>query len=436
MDIQGGTVVINTVADMLLELKKAEEEKIKQFNIDFVDSKHPTIVGDMFEGTAQKILEKSIFKDFDLRVVSGQIINKNKEISGQIDCMIVEGEGRQIPNTNHWIYDISQVIAVIEVKKNLNRKDLIDSYAKMLKITDIVEPRDITPNEFRLFRDSFRSALGMDVPEYGDLADYDLFTQMMYHSLLMETVTPLRVVFGFYGYSTMKSLRKGFIQYLEENVSEDLNHPIKGFSPYSFPNLIFTRNSSLIKINGIPYHPYVDENGFWECYTSSNHNPLFHFLEMLWTKLSYKHGIPSDIFGEDLEIEGHVRFLRSRPLSRDGKIGWEFAYTDLPEDFEADGTVFKDWEPAELSEAEHLLMVWLCNGESMNTNSEIFHDLLQRYNLDEFKFLAGLKAKKLVYKDRDNKLRLLTDECLVVIKEGKLYAGENRDGRMNRWLLK
>ncbi|WP_413227377.1 DUF6602 domain-containing protein [Bacillus altitudinis] len=63
------------------------------------------------------MLEKSIFENFDLRVVSGQIINKNKDISSQIDCMIVEGEGRQIPNTNDFIYDISQVIAVIEVKK-------------------------------------------------------------------------------------------------------------------------------------------------------------------------------------------------------------------------------------------------------------------------------------------------------------------------------
>ncbi|WP_332275280.1 DUF6602 domain-containing protein [Bacillus velezensis] len=428
--------MINTVADMLLELKKTEEEKIKQFNKEFVDLKHPTIVGDMFEGTAQKILEKSIFKDFDLRVVSGQIINKNKEKSGQIDCMIVEGEGVQIPNTEHWIYDISQVIAVIEVKKNLNKNDLIDSYAKMLKISDIVEPRDITPTEFRLFRDSFRSALGMDVPEHEDVGNYDLFTQMMYHSLLMETVTPLRVVFGFYGYSTMKSLRKGFIQYLNENVSADLNQPIKGFSPYSFPNLIFTRDSSLIKINGIPYHPYVDENGYWECYTSSNHNPLFHFLEMLWTKLSYKHGISSDIFGEDLKIEGHVRFLRSRPISRDGKIGWEFAYAELPDDFEVEGTLFKDWEPAELSGAEHLLMVWLCNEESINTNSEVFQNLLHQHNLDELEFLAGLKAKKLVYKDRNNELKLLTDECLVVCAAGKFYAGENRDRRMNRWLRK
>lgn len=422
---------------MLLEIKRKEEEAIKKFEKEVVDLKHPTIVGDMYEGIAQKLLNKSIFEEFDLRVVSGQIINKNKEISPQIDCMIVEGEGKQIPSTDKWIYDISQVIAVIEVKKNLNKGDLTDAYKKMVKIESMLDPRDMNRGEFKLFRDAFRSAVGIDIPDHSEISNYDLVTEMMYHNLLLEAMSPLRIVFGFYGYKDMKSLRKGFVRYLKENISSDINHPIKGFGPGNVPNLIFTRNSSLIKINGIPYQPHVDKNGFWDFYTSSNFNPLFHLLEILWTKLSYKHGISSDIFGEDLKIEGHVRFLRGRPKSRDGKIGWEFEYIEeLPDDFEADGTVFKDWEPEELSEAEHLLMVWLCNGKSMNTNSEIFHDLLQRYNLDEFKFLAGLKAKKLVYKDRENKLRLLTDECVVGIKEGKLYAGENRDGRMERWLLK
>ncbi|MEV9651271.1 DUF6602 domain-containing protein [Bacillus aerius] len=429
--------MINTVADMLLELKKNEEKRIEQFKKEVVNVKQSTIVGGIFEGTAQKILEKSIFENFDLRVVSGQIINKNKDISSQIDCMIVEGEGRQIPNTNDFIYDISQVIAVIEVKKNLNKNDLEDSYSKMLKISKIMEPRDMTENEYRLFRDSFRSALNMEVPDYNDLGNYDLFIQQMYHTLLLETITPLRVVFGFYGYTTMKSLRKGFTNYLKANVSTDSEHLIKGFSPYSFPNLIFTRDSSLIKINGIPYAPTIDEKGYWDCYTSSNNNPLFHFLEMLWTRLSYKHGISSDIFGEDLEIEGHYRFLKTRPISWNGKTGWEFEYLELPNDFELEEEpMYIDWQPAELSEPEHLIIVWLCNDNTINTNSEIFKKLIQQYNLDESDFLAELKDKKLIFKDSNNELKLLTDECIAVIKDGKFYAGENRDGRMNRWMLK
>lgn len=428
--------MINTVAELLLRIKRKEEEQIKKFEKDVVNIKHPTIVGDMYEGIAQNLLEKSIFKEFDVRVVSGQIINKKKELSPQIDCMIVEGEGKEIPHTNDWIYDISQVIAVIEVKKNLNKGDLTDAYKKMIKIQDMWDPRDMTHGEFNLFRDAFRNAVGIDVPDHNKISNYDLVTEMMYHNLLMETMLPLRIVFGFYGYKDIKSLRKGFIRHLKENNTSDINNPIKGFGPGSFPNLIFTRNSSLIKVNGIPYQPHVDEEGFWNIYVSSSHNPLFHLLEMLWTKLSYKHGIPSDIFGEDLHIEGHSRFLKGRPLIKEGKTAWEFTSIKVPDNLVNEGSVFMDWEPAELSGAEHLLMVWLCNEESINTNSEVFQNLLQQHNLDELEFLGGLKAKKLVYKDPNNELKLLTDECLVVIKAGKFYAGENRDGRMNRWLWK
>ncbi|MBW0931380.1 DUF6602 domain-containing protein [Priestia megaterium] len=427
--------MINTVSDMLLDLKKKEEEAIDKFQKEVVNLNHPTIIGDMYEGTAEKILNKTIFKGLDLKIVSGQIINKDRKKSAQVDCMIVEGEGNQIPNTNEWIYDISQVIAVFEVKKNLHKADLVDSYNKMLKINDIFDPVDMTENEYSLFRDSFRSAVGMEVPDHKDIDQYSVDIQMIYHTLLMETVMPLRIVFGFYGYKDMKNLREGFVSFLKENVTEDVNQAVKGFGPGSFPSLIFTRSSSLLKINGIPYKPSLDKNGFWDVYTSSNHNPLFHLLEILWTKLSYKHGISSDIFGEDLQIENLYRFLRSKAIVRDEKIGWEYNYIELPDDLDLD-PLYIDWEPEELSEAEHLLVAWLCREESMNTKSSMFNDLLKRYNLDENEILGSLKAKRLVYKDNNNDLRLLTDQCATVTKNGKFYAGENKDGKMEKWAVK
>ncbi|GGD12821.1 DUF6602 domain-containing protein [Pontibacillus salipaludis] len=427
--------MIITVADMLKDLRDKEEEAIKEFQEDVTNIEHPTIIGDMYEGIAEKLLNKSIFEGLDLRVVSGQIVNENNEKSAQVDCMIVEGEGKNIPNTDHWIYNISQVLAVIEVKKNLYKADLVDSYNKMARIAEIFTPKEMSVNEFRLFSDTFRSAVGMDVPDNNELHNYSFDIQMMYHTLLMETVMPLRIVFGFYGYKDMNSLRNGFTKMLEANVSEDLEHRAKGFGPNSFPSLVFTNNSSLLKLNGIPYNTVMGEDGYWDICTSSVHNPLLHFLEMLWTKLSYKHGITSDIFGEDLDIEGLYRYLRCRAIERKGYKGWEYKYIEVPEDLEIE-PFYKSWEPHELNEAEHLLVTWLCNGEVMNTNSGMFEDILQRYNLDEHELLKGLKEKKLVYKDDNNNLELLTDECAVIIKDGKLYAGENRDGKMVKWSLR
>lgn len=426
--------MINTVADFLQALKKKEEEIVDNFQEDKIPLEHPTIIGEIYEGITENLLNKALFKGLDLKIVSGQIKNKSKEKSAEVDIMIVEGKGIRIPNTNRWIYDISQVIAVVAVKKNLYKKDLIDSYNKMERITKIFDPKDMHEGEYRLFRDSFRAALRMDVPDHNEIHKYDLVTELMYHSLLMEAVMPLRVVFGFYGYKNMMNLRNSFTDFIINNLTEDPNKPIKGFGPTSFPNLIITRDNSLIKLNGIPYQANIDSNNFWNVYASSSQNPLLHFLEMLWTKLSYKHRIPpQQIFGEDLEIEGLLRYMLCKPIESEGNIGWEYRVIDLPKDFDGEPR-FIQWEPEELNEVEHYLMVLLCNGEIINTEDELFVNLFKRHNLCADKFIEKLNIKKLVFKDKDNNLQLLTDECLVGIINGKYYAGENKNGKMDRWL--
>lgn len=268
-----------------------------------------------------------------MKVTSGQITNKNGDLSPEVDCMIVVGEGDTIPNTDKHIYHISNVIAVIEVKKNLNKDDLLDSYFKMVKLSKMFDPKEMSENEYMLFRDAFRSAVGMEVPRHENISKYNLEIEMIYHTLLIETLMPLRIVFGFYGYSSMENLRKGFIKLLKENVSTEDNK-IMGFSPISFPNQIFTRSSSLVKANGMPYVSPLDDTGFWDVYVSSNHNPLLHFLELLWTKLSYKYGISSDLFGDDFMMEGVFRYIGAKPRRGNESIGWEFRYVGLPEDLD------------------------------------------------------------------------------------------------------
>lgn len=79
-------------------------------------------------------MSKAIFEEFDLKVCSGFIENSDKEVSKQIDCMIVTGEGKKIPYTNDYIYDIHQVIAVIEVKKDLFSRTLESAYMNLLSV--------------------------------------------------------------------------------------------------------------------------------------------------------------------------------------------------------------------------------------------------------------------------------------------------------------
>src|SRR5690606_26598097 len=140
--------MINTVADLLNEFSHKEQELLKTYDI----IKHPGIIGDMYEGLTKEILDKSIFEGLGLKVRAGKITSSKKELSGEIDCMLVVGDGQKIPYTDKYIYDSSKVIAVIQVKKNLYTKDIQDSFKNLKSVIDVTEERDGEEYHGRLIR--------------------------------------------------------------------------------------------------------------------------------------------------------------------------------------------------------------------------------------------------------------------------------------------
>lgn len=105
--------MIVTISDFLQSVMNKEKELIKKYEI----VRHGPTIGDMYEGLTSDLLNKAIFEGLDVRIASGKIKNKEGEFSNEIDCMIVEGEGERIPYTDKYIYDMTQVIAVLEIKK-------------------------------------------------------------------------------------------------------------------------------------------------------------------------------------------------------------------------------------------------------------------------------------------------------------------------------
>lgn len=119
------------------------------------------MIGNMYEGLTKEMAEKSLFDGMDLKVASGKITNQvDGKISKQIDCMIVIGEGTEIPYTKDYIYDIDQVIMVIEVKKNLYSKELSDGYDNLRSVTNLQKPtRDLKLDPIE---DAFRAISGVE----------------------------------------------------------------------------------------------------------------------------------------------------------------------------------------------------------------------------------------------------------------------------------
>jgi len=222
-------MMIHSVYDLIRAIKEHGLPEIEKY----LNIQHNPTIGDMYEGLTLELARKSIFNQFDLRVTTGKIKNELGQISDQIDCMVVIGEGETIPFTNKHIYDVNKVVAVIEVKKNLFTKDLDSAYNNLKSVKDIAEPN--RGMDATMLRNAFRSITKVELPE-PDKVDKLTFTQqMIYHSLVMECYLPARIVFGYNGFTNEHSLREHFIKYIEGKQDIKTSKAQRDMVQYPFP---------------------------------------------------------------------------------------------------------------------------------------------------------------------------------------------------------
>lgn len=426
--------MIKTVSDFLLELKQRGTELIKKYEI--ID--HPVLIGDMYEGLTKEMLGKSIFTGLDLKIVAGKIKNGKGDLSDEIDCMVVEGPGEQIPYTDKFIFHFSQVIAVIEVKKSLYTDSLDKSYNNLHSVLDVCrEPEKDGENYLiRLLRSSWKSLLCMELPKRSELHNYSETEQYVYHSLLMEAYYPIRIVFGYYGFKSEYSLREGFAKYIEDKAKSGIT---KGYGAVSLPSLIICGNNSIVKNNGMPYAlPFSKQEYYWSIYSTSTVNPLTHLLELIWTRLSYKYKISSQIFDDDLTLESAHRFIDCKLSKFDNdKLGWAYNYSVFTQEtLDSSKKLEKPkWQPAFLTRDQFIIINILCKNELINTESDKdFIEFLEQGSFEKTNFIQKLIDTGLIY-FRNQELRLLTDECqTVILPDGRCCAADNKNGMLTKWL--
>lgn len=422
--------MIKSVAEFLEELKKNGIEIIK--SSEYVN--HSGLIGDMYEGLTSNLLNRAIFEGLNLKIASGKVKNNSNEVSSQIDCMLVVGDGEEIPFTNKKIYHYRDVIAVLEVKKNLNKNEILDSFSKMKSIANVSSNPDYDGESYmmEILESAWTSLTNTQLPKREDVEKLPEYLQYVYHTLFMEAFLPLRIVFGYFGYNTEYSLRNGFVNMLAEKANRG---GVKGFGIGSFPTLIINGNSSLIKANGMPNTvPFHHEDFFWSIYLSSNKNPLLQLLEIIWTRLSYKFGIPSkSIFDDDLDVEFLHRFIDCKFEKLGARRGWSYNYIELSsEELNVDPPNSR-WEPVEINNEEFVIVNLLCSKGELEINNEL-EQFVKRQNIDLEEMLQHLHKVRLIFYDK-SKIWLSTKECIVGSKNGKMYAGENVHGLMSKWLL-
>lgn len=390
---------------------------------------HGPTIGDMYEGLTRHLLERALFRGLNLSVVDGFIEDEAGRYSGQIDCMLVEGEGHRCSWTTHHIYRLPQVIAVIEAKKNLYGGDLSDSFFHLRAIND---PKT-APQKWAvsLVRDAWRSLCGTDLPTAEELKDLSEERQIIHATLVLEAHMPVRVVMGYTGYVGEYELRRGLIKFLRGELADmTALKPKAGFGINSFPNLVICRDASLLKSDGMPFSVPIPVDGFWRFYGSRSSKPIELLLEIVWTRLAYRYGLSASIFGEDLKCDAINSLLEAKWQGQ----GWEVRYCEVEEAKLSEGPDANEWEPETVSLPQFVVLNKLCQGAAVKMDDPEFINWLKAEGTTPDQLALDLNRKRLTYA-KNGELHLLTDSCgCAILPDGRYVAGENKTGRLERWV--
>lgn len=423
--------MIKTLSDLLHTLSRNEADKLAASNIT-----HAPTIGAMYEGLTREILDRAVPPGLDICVVGGFVIDGLGGRSGQIDCMVVRGEGTPVPFVQGMFeWHVKDVLAVFEVKKSLFGTELAEAYDQMRGVMACysawIQAAKGSALELRASLRAYAEITGEVAPPPEQWKAMPEDRHLILHTIMQDQLAPVRIILGYGGYTTEKGLRTAFLKYLKGNLG------FLGFGPSTLPNLIVAEGGSLVKLSGHPYRAPLTAKGRWPIMGSTPDNPIHFILELLWTRFSYAHPVMS-LFGDDLELEGISDFLEAVPTASSGQPGgwgWTYHFSNLTKVQLANGPSTQPWMPAVLEEGQFLVVNALCRGDlSLSDQYLIQAADTDGKSLDAF--IRGLVDTRLVAL-RGDALTLITTECgCLLLPDGRRIAGENNTGRLTRWLDK
>jgi hypothetical protein len=418
--------MIRNVAELLRDLQRREMELIADSGIT-----HAPTIGDQYEGLTKAILERAIPSGLQLQVVSGFVEGVDGSLSGQIDCMLVQGEGKQIPYSTSYKWPVEDVLAVFEVKKTLFGEELSDANSQLKTVFDRflqheeqlteADKIDITPSLY-----VYGQIVGKPAPQSNEPGTLSFQEEIILRTLITEQIAPVRIIFGYQGYANEYTLRAGFIKYLQSR------NNMVGYAGIAMPHLIVCGNNSLIKFNGHPYLLQLRRDG-WVWYGSSTENPLLLLLNLILTKLMYVAAVPG-WFETDLALEHFTPLLVGRAVKTGDASGvWSYTpvlFTQRQLKRAADQLQQTDWEPLNASPFQCTLVALVGKGisrESLNAIAKEFPDADVETEVEELR-------KHGILGWADDKLKFLTIQCVTLFgPAGQPIIGDAEDPRYFEW---
>jgi hypothetical protein len=417
--------MIKNASEMLTAFIAAEREKV-----DSIDMPHMPTLGSAYEAIANAGIENSFVlpPNLDLRVVSGFISG----IPNQIDGMLVRGEGQRYGLTDQYIYPIEQVLCVLEVKKTLNKADLVDGISHLAAVQRLFVQNFSARYEagehfeFDLARESFEKITGRAGPRSSaGISALSPTEQLIFGILARQLYAPITVLLGFDGYSTERGLREAMLDIVESNAGPDSNA-----SPDILPSLITAGSFTLVKCTGRPYLACGAEDE-WVVLASARHNVARILLEFLWTKISMFFNVRMP-FGLDMDHENLKELLLAKGVILDGKVSLHLRSASFSEKYLQRPAVTL-WQPAKLSSAA----VYLAESASflggcLQLNKSLGEYIKKNHCIELGQAITEL-VKTNVFSINDDLLQVVSSRALIAsFDDGTGYA--DLDGeRLQSW---
>jgi hypothetical protein len=247
---------------------------------------------------------------------------------------------------------------------------------------------------------------------------------------------------------------------LGSNISGPRKKRNKGFSPLNFPNLIICDKFSFIKANGIPFVPPIiditkhieiferlgndipntirsNPKNWWGFYNSSNKNPVYFLLEIVWTRLEYMFGVRVEIIEDDALIDNFHSFILGKFSQIEETLGWQYFYIPASNEYLKKPIVDKKWEPVFINKAQFDVFRLFAGIDKINFKNDLeFRKILEEDGGELDAFVQGLKKTGLIDTEGDS-IFLITEKCVCGISsDRKYFVGDDKTGLVTRWFQK
>lgn len=412
-------------------LRKLYDQKVALLNDH--PSKQTTLTGSMYEGLTIELLEKIDLSRYGVKVVSGEITSDVGR-SGQIDCMVVVGEGISFPCTPHFSYPIEQVVAVFEVKKTLYGKELKKAYGQLEEVFQLSK-RDCELREaqgtlkFNTDKPAkeYLHLFGEPPCQYEERAKLPFMQRVVYHSLVRDMLSPLRIAIAYNGYKTEKGLREGLFKLY------DGKEEVPGYGVINMPNLMICQGYSVIKLNGMPYKGiWNEEHEEWCWLGSSSVDPMLLILELLYDRVELMLGINLDR-GDDQSEEPWFPLMISKPIARPGAAsGWIHQYNNAP--IPKQNPQQRIWAPLMISTVEKEFLRLLVQNGPQSLSSPKLAKFMEEHEIEDIHESMRTLLRKRIVLDVVNVFSICAGRWALAKVRGKIYCGDNAGQRFEKWL--